>query len=80
MLSMTDAHHEPVSEKIQAPRENIECAAFSGSDNVEEEQYLTLIKEILETGNERSDRTGVGTEKWCHSTSHHEKGVLEGRC
>ena len=35
-------------------REKIECD-FEGSENPEEEQYLTLIKHILETGNERID-------------------------
>jgi thymidylate synthase len=41
-------------------REKIECD-FEGSDNPEEEQYLALIKHILETGNKRIDRTAVGT-------------------
>ncbi len=36
-------------------------AVLSGVGNAEEEQYLSRVREVLEGGVERADRTGVGT-------------------
>lgn len=35
---------------------------FKESGNPEEEQYLALVREIIDSGVERTDRTGVGTK------------------
>lgn len=51
---------EPPAAGPELKEEQKEAAAPEEEKNLEEMQYLDLIREIIETGAKKDDRTGVG--------------------
>lgn len=46
---------------VTEKHEQQESVTNDSSKNLEEKQYLNLVKEVIEKGLEKNDRTGIGT-------------------